>query len=964
MAFFLKNFFAIRTILAVSEAEFLRVAEEVRPYTEVAMKIEPAPWLRDYYVDMDKLYCDLTLEKIENEPAGHSRKRVSDYRHVFTAGSNANAKNVQNTPRNAADGVQSSWFPKPKKANKVLAKGDPGIGKTTLAKKVAWDWARALFTKFSLVLFVFLKLVNPGSAIEAVIIEQNPCLEGLNISEQRLEQILRAFGNRCLLILDGLDEHIMGSNQDVLKIIQGRKFLECNIFLTSHRHSTTRYEQHFDTVLSVEGFTKTEAEKFANAILKEPSQVKVVLEYNPSDANEGNFLYQTPILLSFLCMLVKDDPTIDLSSESMDTGAIYTRMTRHLYKKFTIRKGIEFVEKKYLRMLRSLGKLAWETLLSGKPLTKRSEVIKEAGPEAFDYGLLIGNEDFRIIKDEACDILVTFPHRTIQEFLAAFYLLLMLSEGRSPKQVDFSDNPLFFSFCLWFIYRSQGYFDFLQAQARRNFVAYVRESGMFDQHQLILDKALAKVPFLKTDNDLHLSLLTDILSSCRRVQHLVLRARHPLSILEPKKLKTLKSISITDGQPVESNIPSGEGMGIVVDIHSKETTEKKDVCRLSVMVDRESGEFTARKVVLRGPLQQRALFEDPFFLSVTQFVLECLSVDSKDLRSSLHQRMPCLTSLALFQCELRGKITLFFGDSWPKLKHLGLDSCGLTGADHETVLLALRKYPEYNPLPNLESFFFSGEQHLYLEQPKPFHTSLTSVSLQNTIVNVTKLAKVLQPKHLIALDLSRCRGIFGDISSLLSWTFPVLESLRLSDCALSSLDLLRLAFAGASNFLPKLKELDVCYHEGALKDLFEFSCKWNQLASLNVTNFQDERNEGLVLAAQVSAGSLRSLEELGIHCEALAGCMSVRWQLVHTLRVHGSSRNLADHNLRRNFPLLSTVLYCGAYSMSHNDRQTWDRDFGGRMRASGLVVLHDIRPGYRAYAPIHHFRLSSGEPKE
>ena len=31
------------------------------------MKIEPFPWLRDYYVDMNKLYTELTLEKIENE---------------------------------------------------------------------------------------------------------------------------------------------------------------------------------------------------------------------------------------------------------------------------------------------------------------------------------------------------------------------------------------------------------------------------------------------------------------------------------------------------------------------------------------------------------------------------------------------------------------------------------------------------------------------------------------------------------------------------------------------------------------------------------------------------------------------------------------------------------------------------------------------------------------------------------
>ena len=61
----------------------------------------------------------------------------------------------------------------------------------------------------------------------------------------------------------------------------------------------------------------------------------------------------------------------------------------------------------------SVGKLALKTLLSGNPLLQRSVVIKEVGPDAFDYGLLIGHEDFRLIRDETANIFVTFPHRSI-----------------------------------------------------------------------------------------------------------------------------------------------------------------------------------------------------------------------------------------------------------------------------------------------------------------------------------------------------------------------------------------------------------------------------------------------------------------------------------------------------------------------------------------------------------------------
>ena len=122
--------------------------------------------------------------------------------------------------------------------DKILAKGDPGMGKTTWSKKVAWDWAKGLFQTFSLVLFVFLKLVKPGSTIENTIIEQNSCMTGLKIRDRTLGNFLETFGNRCLLILDGLDEHALGTNKDVLKIIRGEKMLSYNIIVTSRPHTT------------------------------------------------------------------------------------------------------------------------------------------------------------------------------------------------------------------------------------------------------------------------------------------------------------------------------------------------------------------------------------------------------------------------------------------------------------------------------------------------------------------------------------------------------------------------------------------------------------------------------------------------------------------------------------------------------------------------------------------------------
>ena len=156
------------------------------------MKIEPFPWLRDYYVDMNKLYTELILEKIENELLGEKCLILQGYQDMF----NSNGR------------------------DKILIQADPGMGKTTLGKKVGWDWARGEFKKFSIVFFVFLKLVQPDETIENVILKQNPELEGLGVSVEKLRSILDRFSDRCLLILDGLDEHGLGQNIDVLKIIR------------------------------------------------------------------------------------------------------------------------------------------------------------------------------------------------------------------------------------------------------------------------------------------------------------------------------------------------------------------------------------------------------------------------------------------------------------------------------------------------------------------------------------------------------------------------------------------------------------------------------------------------------------------------------------------------------------------------------------------------------------------------
>ena len=159
-------------------------------------------------------------------------------------------------------------------------------------------------------------------------------------------------------------------------------------------------------------------------------------------------------------LLVRED-VIDLSGESTSIGEIYIRMVRCLYKRFTVQKGINFEIRSFVQILKSLGKIALDTLLSAKSLIQRSDVIKEVGDDAFDYGMPIGHEDaHRSIRDETADLFVTFIHRSIQEFLGAFFFVLRIDkieslQGLKDFALEFLTNPSFFQFCLWFLENSE-----------------------------------------------------------------------------------------------------------------------------------------------------------------------------------------------------------------------------------------------------------------------------------------------------------------------------------------------------------------------------------------------------------------------------------------------------------------------------------------------------------------------------
>ena len=225
---------------------------------------------------------------------------------------------------------------------------------------------------------------------------------------------------------------------------------------------------------------------------------------------------------------------IDLSDKTINMGDIYTRLVKSLYKKFTIRKGIELKKKDLSFIYKSVGKLALRTLLLNNPLLERREVLTIVGDFAFDYRLFAGHEDFRLVGDPAADIYVTYPHISLEEFFGSSGFLQALDEGRGIddilgchyKKAIFMVNPLVMRFCLWFLSSSD--FNFPQRdECYDKLTSYVAEridGKGFDTKEIahrypVIDMLLSPTQLGHS----HIQFCRDALDKCKHITTLNLR---------------------------------------------------------------------------------------------------------------------------------------------------------------------------------------------------------------------------------------------------------------------------------------------------------------------------------------------------------------------------------------------------------------------------------------------------------
>ena len=309
---------------------------------------------------------------------------------------------------------------------KVLVEGDAGIGKTTFCIAVSEDWANGkLFQQFELVLLLPLRIKAVASAgilpDLLKLLHSNPRLRDSVASYLEVEE-----GGRVLIIADGWDELSESNRQEGSFLYQllFQLFPLISVVVTSRPYASAPlcYLPDIDRFVEVRGFSEEHIVDYIQS------------EFASDQEKAGRLLEQledNPLIES-VCSVPLNCTIVSYLWDTLE-GALPTTMTQ-LYKKIIDNIALRNMHKLDSSVLtfdsrdipNDFQKSWWHLCeLAFQALEKDQLVFSPKELKAKGLALDEGIRCFGLLQTVELvgfGISFHFPHRTIQEYLAALHL--------------------------------------------------------------------------------------------------------------------------------------------------------------------------------------------------------------------------------------------------------------------------------------------------------------------------------------------------------------------------------------------------------------------------------------------------------------------------------------------------------------------------------------------------------------
>uniref|UniRef100_T1IL94 NACHT domain-containing protein n=1 Tax=Strigamia maritima TaxID=126957 RepID=T1IL94_STRMM len=334
---------------------------------------------------------------------------------------------------------------------RILIEGQPGFGKTTLALKLASDWAlnKTYINFFKLAFFVPLRELQQQS-IKSVIDEIGKrcgCNDAVRIVNQHKKN--------TLFILDGLDEVSLDGRLEIMKLLYKQYYSDATVVAFSRTgifeiskdeaallfSSTMRHRNFHDKHISVLGFNEEDKKTFLLKFMPE-ANVDVVIKRLASQFT----LFKSPLLLMLIPIILEDDQSIEHFSSITE---LYKKLFNCIIKNscakrrlhvdqcfdlFRITSSVTSLQ----NLLREFGMLSVRKILENEVQFESNDVTGEI----YQLGFLTSHKRVTFVHS------ITYyqaVHLSILEFSAAFtfWLDLKLKKFKSEELLTSVVNLFF-----------------------------------------------------------------------------------------------------------------------------------------------------------------------------------------------------------------------------------------------------------------------------------------------------------------------------------------------------------------------------------------------------------------------------------------------------------------------------------------------------------------------------------------
>ena len=327
----------------------------------------------------------------------------------------------------------------------ILMDGAPGVGKTTISRKICKDWSRDDFiSHFKLVIFVPLRHIVVGRhsdqtfSIADLIPADDP-----ELKIQVVGYLQKTSGDRVLFVFDGYDElsYIQRTKCSLfLDIIRGDRLYKSSVLVTSRTYASgpLREISRINRHVKVLGFKKQQINSCIRKNIPEKDKAKQLLEMLKERLDIISLCY-IPLNCRIVLYVYQQQYTLpDTLTELYKVFILYT--IKHYAQKISSDEEIE-VQTKQANSLESLPPKIFEhlcnltnTAFSGMTEDKlvfEYNELKEA-KTALPLGLLNMIDTYQSYQEKQY---YQFLHFTIQEFLAAMYLAKQFTSNQKLKFV-------------------------------------------------------------------------------------------------------------------------------------------------------------------------------------------------------------------------------------------------------------------------------------------------------------------------------------------------------------------------------------------------------------------------------------------------------------------------------------------------------------------------------------------------